>query len=235
MDKVIEARGLVKNFKQPNGEIAQVLRGIDLEVSQGEIVAIMGPSGSGKSTLLHILGLMAKPDSGNLNLLGHDVRAFENGDRDLLRRQKIGFLFQFDSLLEELTVAENARLAVRLRRPESSAAETECEIGEWALKFSIENRLGAYPRNLSVGEACRANLLKILAGGPAIVFADEPTGNLDAKNAKKLIVEFLELMKNDRDHPKKPRAIVLVTHNKEVAEETDRVFLLEGGKLRDRS
>ncbi|MBI4669626.1 MAG: ATP-binding cassette domain-containing protein [Elusimicrobia bacterium] len=251
MNNIIEASGITKNYKQPNGEALPVLRGIDLEVHAGEMVAVMGPSGCGKSTLLHILGLMAKADGGVLNILGRPVQAMEVAGQNFMRRCHIGFLFQFDSLLEELTVRENLRLRARMKtndgrgeRPfdfaqgvpsgvEGRSRIHDDAIEAWAAKLNIAGKLDAYPRGLSVGECCRANLLKALIGKPKVVFADEPTGNLDAKNAKKLAQEFLEIVSGLESGNSAAPAIILATHNHEIASQANRILLLEDGKLRE--
>ncbi|MBI2070027.1 MAG: ABC transporter ATP-binding protein [Elusimicrobia bacterium] len=229
--KIIEAVGLTKNFRQPNGEAVPVLLGVDLEVAAGEMVAIMGPSGSGKSTLLHILGLMAKPDEGRLRLLGRDAALLTEQERDRLRRRAIGFLFQFNSLLEELTLRENLTLTSRVRSPEQSERRAALEIERLAEALGLTKRLGAYPRDLSVGECCRGNLIRSLLGSPELIFADEPTGNLDAKNAKNLIEEFLGLLGRAHAGPLAPPAIVLATHNGDVASQADRILVLSEGRL----
>lgn len=228
---ILTAQNIKKSFLQPNGEKLLVLNGVSLEVRPGEIIAITGPSGSGKSTLLHILGLMAKADEGTLTLLGKDVGRLPDEERDDLRRRRIGFLFQFDSLLEELTIEENLDLTLRLRKDGGRKIPVK-EIQDMAGRFGLEGRLRAYPRDLSVGESCRANCLRAILGEPEILFADEPTGNLDAKNAKQVLMELELQMKAQVHRRAEPPAMIIVTHNMEIAAQAHRTLNLESGLLK---
>ncbi|MBI4368925.1 MAG: ATP-binding cassette domain-containing protein [Elusimicrobia bacterium] len=155
----LSARGLQKDFIQPNGERLTVLKSVDFDIYPGEMVAIMGPSGSGKSTLLQILGLMMRPDKGELSILGGDAAVMTESARDHLRRGKIGFLFQMDSLMEELTLEENLRLIQRIKGI-GFAGEPVSNLSQVAGRLNLERRLPSFPRELSVGECCRANLLR---------------------------------------------------------------------------
>ncbi|MEK7287905.1 MAG: ATP-binding cassette domain-containing protein [Elusimicrobiota bacterium] len=227
---ILAAENLRKNFRRPNGEYLEVLKGISLEIYPGEMVAITGPSGSGKSTLLHILGLMSRSDGGTLSLFGKDTGLLSEKERDDVRRRRIGFLFQFDSLLEELSIEENLRLVLKLRKNGVKRTGVK-DIKEMAERFNIGHRLDVYPKDLSVGECCRANLMRAVLGEPDILFADEPTGNLDGKNAKQLLMEFeAQISVKSRGRAEAP-AVILATHNIEIAAQAHRTLNLESGIL----
>ncbi len=225
---LLRASGIYKSYTAPDGDAIDVLRGVDLELTAGSIVAIIGPSGSGKSTLLHILGLMAGPDSGEVTLDGETINDMPEARRDDLRRRKIGFLFQFNSLIDELTVEENLCFVERIKSgTKSTSVQARERLHARARSLDITGCLNLYPRQLSSGQATRANIVKCLCGDPRIILMDEPTGNLDAKNAKQVIMEVKRIVEAGSQRS----SVLLVTHNLEIAAQADRVYALDQGIL----
>jgi lipoprotein-releasing system ATP-binding protein len=223
--------GIKKSFSQPGGGRVEVLRGIDLTVESGTLTAIVGPSGSGKSTLLHVLGLMARPDEGKLTVLGKEAGTLSERQRDALRRQAINFLFQFDSLLEELTLEENWTLAAGLKAPSGKPDFSLSQPLELAARLGLSGALRRFPRDLSSGERTRANLVRAMLGRPALILADEPTGNLDPKNAKQVAQELMELLSESKNNGLARPGIVLATHNWQLAAQAQSIYRLEEGRL----
>jgi lipoprotein-releasing system ATP-binding protein len=201
----------------------EVLKGVNLEISKGEIVSIVGASGAGKSTLLHVLGTLDRPDSGKVELDGESLFGF--GDKKLasIRNQQIGFVFQFHNLLPEFTALENVCMPGFIAKRE----EKELQVaGERLLeKLGISGRAGHYPSQLSGGEQQRVSVARALINNPAIVFADEPSGNLDSKNAEELHKLFFDLREELN------QTFVLVTHNEELAQMADRRLEIKDGKI----
>ncbi|MFC1520830.1 ABC transporter ATP-binding protein [Elusimicrobiota bacterium] len=222
--KAIIARDIHKSFAQPGGKKLDVLTGANLEISVGEIVAIVGPSGSGKSTLLNILGLMDLSDSGSLSIFSQSTEKISETSKDLIRQKEIGFLFQFDSLIEELNLMENLDLVAMIKNNNNDSSQKAQEI---CRQLGIESLLNRYPREFSSGELTRANLAKALVGAPRILLADEPTGNLDPKNARQIAGDFVSMAR-------KKLSAVLVTHNLDIAKMADRVLELKNGILEEK-
>jgi ABC-type lipoprotein export system ATPase subunit len=217
---VVEARGLVKTFGV--GRAARrVLDGADLDVAPGEVVAVLGRSGSGKSTLLHLLGGLDKADAGEIELGGERVTGASERSLSTLRRRHVGFVFQFFHLLPELTGEANVLLAGRVRGAHPDAARRGRELID---RLGLRPVAGSLPSQLSGGEQQRFAVARALVNDPAVLLADEPTGNLDVDAG----AEVLRLLRAAADDG---RAIVLVTHEAAAADIADRVLRLEAGRL----
>ena len=217
---VVEARGLVKTFGE--GRAARrVLDGADLDVRAGEIVAVLGRSGSGKSTLLHVLGGLDRPEAGSVHVAGERVTGATERTLSALRHRRIGFVFQFFHLLPELSGEDNVLLAGRVRGADAAAVARGRALVD---RLGLRDVAGSLPHQLSGGEQQRFAIARALVNDPALVLADEPTGNLDAQ-AGAHVLELLRGLAGDG------RAIVLVTHEDAAAGIADRVLRLEGGKL----
>jgi putative ABC transport system ATP-binding protein len=223
---ILEARDLTKGFRIGSRDV-QVLRGISLKVQRGEFVAVMGPSGSGKSTLLQLLGGLDRPTSGEVVLDGEIVSQLSDREATRLRREKTGFVFQFFNLIPLLDVYENVALPYTIagvdpRRGEA-AARIKDVLGMVNLAGCERNR----PDQLSAGEQQRVALARALVGSPAILLADEPTGNLDYSTGGEILDELW------RSCDERGQTIVLVTHDARAAAHADRVLVLGDGKIRD--
>ena len=218
---MIELQNVRKSFR--TGNVATVaLNGLSLTVEQGEYLAIMGPSGCGKTTLLNVLGLLDTADGGRYILDGQDVSKSSEHERTLMRRGKIGYVFQSFNLLDELTVAENVELPlVYLNVP---AEERKKRVHEILKTLAISHRAGFYPLQLSGGQQQRVAIARAVVAKPQIILADEPTGNLDSKNGK-------EVMAILRDLHRQGTTIIMVTHNQRDAFQAERVVNLYDGQI----
>ena len=205
------------------GELT-VLKGIDLEVKQGEIVSIVGASGAGKSTLLHILGTLDRPEKGSLSLNSTDIITLTAKQLSEFRNQNIGFIFQFHNLLPEFTVLENVSIPGYIYN--SNQSEIEDRARKLLDHLGMSERLHHNPSQLSGGEQQRTAVARALINQPAIVLADEPSGNLDSKNARELHQLFFDL----RDQY--GQTFVIVTHNEELASMTDRKLEIVDGVMK---
>ncbi len=215
---MLKASGLTKSF----GTL-QVLKGIDLEVKKGEIVSIVGASGAGKSTLLHILGTLDIPDEGNLFLNGQDLLRFNASQVSRFRNRQVGFIFQFHNLLPEFTALENICIPGYIaKRPDSEVVR---EAQRLMNLLGIGERADHKPSQLSGGEQQRTAVARALINQPDIVFADEPSGNLDSKNAEELHRLFFTLRKELN------QTFVIVTHNEELAGMADRSLEILDGMI----
>ena len=207
------------------GRRHEVLRGVSARVARGEAVALLGRSGSGKSTLLNVISGLARPDSGRVSVDGRDITRLDERARTLLRRDAIGFVYQFFNLVDTLDVADNVLLPLEL------AGRIGDEARERALglldEVGLRDRAAAFPDTLSGGEQQRVALVRALAADPPLVLADEPTGNLDAETGR-VVLDLL-----DRLVRQAGRSLVLVTHSTEVADRADRVLRLDDGRIRD--
>ncbi|MEP0713771.1 ABC transporter ATP-binding protein [Algoriphagus sp.] len=215
---MLKANGIHKSY----GSL-QVLKGVDLEILTSEIVSIVGSSGAGKSTLLHILGTLDHPDQGSLEMDGKKLLDLKGDELAKFRNERIGFIFQFHNLLPEFTAQENIMIPglIGNASPEKLAKKS----GELAELLGISHRLDHKPSTLSGGEQQRVAVARALINSPAVVFADEPSGNLDTQNAKSLHELFFTLRKE------LGQAFVIVTHNEELAEMADRKVVMKDGLI----
>lgn len=215
---ILEARNITKSY----GAL-QVLKGIDLSVEKKEIVAIVGASGAGKSTLLHILGTLDKPDTGLLRLINEDLTTMKDKALARFRNENIGFIFQFHNLLPEFTALENVCIPAFLgKRDEQQVRKKATDL---LSLLGLKSRLNHKPSELSGGEQQRTSVARALINSPSIIFADEPSGNLDSKNAEELHQLFFKL-RDELD-----QTFVIVTHNKELAGMSDRTVEMLDGRV----
>jgi len=221
ISKVIELKDIQKTYRIGESEYA-VLKGIDLQIEDGEFIALMGPSGSGKSTLLNIVGCLDRPTSGRFLLLGQDISLTSDDELARLRREELGFIFQTFNLIGRISVQKNVELPMMLR------GVVRQKRRERALKLlqdiGIDHRSDFSPQNISGGERQRVAIARALANDPTIIIADEPTGNLDLKNSN-------EVMKILSKLNQEGRTIIMVTHNPEITENCSRVIRLRDGRI----
>ena len=219
---VLGVRGLKRSFQQ--GEVRiDVLRGVDLDVRQGEIVALLGPSGSGKSTLLQAVGLLEGGFEGSIRIAGDEVAELSDGNRTRVRRDTLGFVYQFHHLLPDFTAVENVIIPQLVRG--ASRAEAQSRAESLLGVLGLAERLTHRPSKLSGGEQQRVAVARALANRPALVLADEPTGNLDEHTADIVFAEFLRLVRDEGS------AALVATHNERIAAKMDRVLRLHEGVL----
>ena len=221
MTAVIEARGLRKTYRGGDGSLIEVLSGVDLSVSRGEFVAIMGVSGAGKSTLLHLLGALDVPTAGEVLLEGVSYRDRSPTELSRVRNQKIGFVFQFHHLLREFSALENVMMPLLIAGATETRARSKAE--EMLAAVGLAGRMTHRPAQLSGGEQQRVAVARALVGDPVVVLADEPSGNLDHFNGERLHELFATLSREFET------ALVAVTHNAALAGRADRVLMLEEG------
>jgi putative ABC transport system ATP-binding protein len=216
----VNATELVRRFGE--GETAvDALRGVSLAVGKGELVAVMGPSGSGKSTLMHLLAALDKPTSGTVSIAGEDVGSLSDRDVTLLRRRHIGFVFQFFNLLPMLTAEENILLPLSI----ASEKPDPAFFADLMKRVGLEDRKAHRPAELSGGQQQRVAIARSLVAQPTVVFADEPTGNLDSKTG----TEILELLRSSTSDL--GQTMVMVTHDAQAASIADRVLFLADGLI----
>ena len=201
----------------------RVLKGVDLHVQRGEVVAIVGASGAGKSTLLHIMGTLDSPDQGTVFIAGENVFSRSSDKLAEFRNQKIGFVFQFHNLLPEFSALENVMIPGLIARSEEKSLRKKGE--ELLERLGLKDRIGHKPSELSGGEQQRVAVARALINSPALIFADEPSGNLDSKNASDLHRLFFEL-RNELN-----QTFVIVTHNSEFAAMADRRLEIKDGQM----
>jgi putative ABC transport system ATP-binding protein len=223
MAPILEAEGLAKTFRSLGSDVL-ALRGVDVALEPGEFVAVMGPSGSGKSTLLQLLGGLDRPTAGQVRLDGERIDDRSEADLALLRRRRVGFVFQFFNLIPDLTVAENVELPALLVG--DSAREARRRREELLGELGLADKANAAPGRLSGGQQQRVAVARALVNRPAVLLADEPTGNLDSASAK----EVLALLRRERDEG---QTILLVTHDARVAAGADRVVTVRDGLVVD--
>ena len=217
---IIQVRGLQKIFRVGDVEI-QALRGVDLDVGRGEFLAVIGPSGSGKSTLFHILGGLAPPTAGEVLIDGVNLRNLSENERTELRQKKVGFVFQKYNLLPTLTARDNIAIAQSLggTTGQPSGFDNILQL------LGIQHRLDHRPRALSGGEQQRVAIARALVNQPAILLADEPTGNLDTANSNAVLEILRDLNKRTG------QTILMITHNPEAAAFADRIVTMRDGRI----
>lgn len=223
MNKVVELRDVRRQFVQGDVTI-EVLRGVDLEIGEGELVALLGPSGSGKSTLLQAVGLLEGGFGGSIKLAGEEVGTASVDRQTEIRREMIGFVYQFHHLLPDFDALENVVLPQLIAGEEPQLAEARAT--ELLSQLGLSERLQHRPSKLSGGEQQRVAVARALANRPKLVLADEPTGNLDEKTADVVLAEFMSLVRGQGS------AAIVATHNERLAAKMDRVVRLHEGRLR---
>lgn len=217
-EKIAETLALCKSY-DGGGKTVCVLDEVNLALSEGDFAILLGPSGSGKSTLLHIMGLLDLPDSGEVSLFGRPALALSEEEKARLRLEKLGFVFQFDSLLPEFTVLENVDLPAMLRgQPDPARALSILE------RFGMTDLAQKMPATLSGGEKQRAVIARSLRNNPRLILADEPTGNLDSKNTKTVLEDLARLAKEGI-------AVLMATHDSRAAAYATKVLTLEKGRV----
>jgi lipoprotein-releasing system ATP-binding protein len=220
---VIECAGLSKTYRDGAARI-NVLQNINLQVEAGELIAIVGNSGSGKSTLLHLLGGLDQPTLGKVILAGNDLAHVSENEKCRLRNQHLGFVYQFHHLLPEFTALENVSMPLLIgnHRPEYARTKAAHLLELVGLKERLDHKIG----ELSGGERQRVAIARALVADPSCVLADEPTGNLDPRNAEKVLALFMDLQKA------KQTSVIMVTHDFSIAKQAQRILALENGELK---
>ena len=222
MNEPLALRGVQRIFRTEAGELP-VLRGVDLALQAGEIVALVAPSGAGKSTLLHLAGLLEMPDSGSVFVEGRDAGVLADAERTAIRRDKIGFVYQFHHLLAEFSALENVVLPQMIAGvPRRKAEERAMALLE---VLGLGARAGHLPGKLSGGEQQRVAIARALANSPKVLLADEPTGNLDVATASVVFEELLATVRREQV------AALIATHNPELAARMDRTVTLRDGRI----
>jgi lipoprotein-releasing system ATP-binding protein len=223
MSDVLVVSDLRRSFAQ-GGAVIEVLRGVDLHVGAGEIVALLGPSGSGKSTMLQAVGLLEGGFEGSIRIAGEEAAKLDNDGRTRVRRDALGFVYQFHHLLPDFSAAENVVLPQLIHGAARPMAEARAAslLGSLGLAHRLTHR----PAQLSGGEQQRVAVARALANAPKLVLADEPTGNLDEATADVVLAEFLRLVRGEGS------AALVATHNERLAAKMDRVVRLHEGRLR---
>lgn len=222
MSNTVEVKGLTRSFEQ-GGERIEVLRGVDLTIGEGEIVALLGPSGSGKSTMLQAVGLLEGGFEGSIRICGEEVATLDNDGRTRVRRDSLGFVYQFHHLLPDFSAVENVMLPQLVRDAEVASAQGRAE--KLLTALGLGHRLTHRPSQLSGGEQQRVAVARALANRPKLVLADEPTGNLDESTADIVLGEFLSLVRGEG------ASALVATHNERLAAKMDRIVRLHDGRL----
>jgi lipoprotein-releasing system ATP-binding protein len=221
---ILEANKLSKRFAVRGRVDVEVFRDLTFELNAGEIVALIGPSGAGKSTLLHLLGTLDKPSSGEVTIEGQNVAKMEDKELSAFRNERIGFIFQFHHLLPEFTALENVAMPAMIGG--KPFEEVRDRAGELLSNAGLKDRVDHRPSMLSGGESQRVAVARAFMMKPAIILADEPTGNLDARNSDILFNLIMDLSREHR------QTFLIATHNLELAGQADRTMHMENGELR---
>jgi len=222
MNNILELQNITKHYKQ-GGDTIEILKDINLSVSRGELISIIGSSGSGKSTLMHLIGLLDSPTSGNIIIDGNNIAKLNDTKKTNLRLKYLGFIYQHHYLLSDFNARENIALAHVLSG--ASKAKALLEADKWLEKLNMSHRKFALPSQLSGGEQQRVSIARALVNNPSLILADEPTGNLDPKNAMEVFDLFLNVVKANNI------AAIVVTHNYELAAKSNKIYKLMEGKL----
>jgi putative ABC transport system ATP-binding protein len=221
---IIEVNQLSKIYGSGDTAV-KALDGVSLSIAAGQLVAVMGPSGCGKSTLLHLIGGLDQPTSGSVSIEGHDISRMKDDELTKLRRQKMGFIFQFFNLIPVLNAAENAALPLILDGvPQAKAASVA---GQWLERNKLADRATHRPDELSGGQQQRVAIARAMVSDPVIILADEPTGNLDTRSSDEIATSLRRLVSEFG------RTVLMVTHDPRIAAYADRIIFLKDGKIVD--
>ena len=218
--EILKVENLRKEYGEGNSKVI-ALDGVNLEIERGEFVAIVGPSGSGKSTLLHIIGGVDSPDDGKVYIDGNDISKYSSKELAYFRRRKVGLIYQFYNLIQNLTVRHNIELPLKLDKRKIN----QDEFSDIVNKLGIESKLDSFPSELSGGQQQRVAIARSLIYNPSIILADEPTGNLDRKNSKEIIEIFKYFNRSLK------QTIILITHDEEIALQANRIVTIVDGKI----
>ncbi|MDU2293192.1 MAG: ABC transporter ATP-binding protein [Peptococcus niger] len=218
--EILKVENLRKEYGEGNSKVV-ALDGVDLTIERGEFVAIVGPSGSGKSTLLHIIGGVDSPDDGKVYIDGNDISKYSSKELAYFRRRKVGLIYQFYNLIQNLTVRHNIELPLKLDKRKIN----QDEFSDIVNKLGIESKLDSFPSELSGGQQQRVAIARSLIYNPSIILADEPTGNLDRKNSKEIIGIFKYFNRSLK------QTIILITHDEEIALQANRIVTIVDGKI----
>jgi lipoprotein-releasing system ATP-binding protein len=222
---VLEAHDIAKSYRGGDGSTLTILNGVNLSVKRGEMIAIVGESGAGKSTLLHVIGALDRATRGHVLIAGESINDRTDDELAVIRNRKVGFVFQYHHLLREFSALENVMMPMRIGG--TPVAEARSRAAELLSRVGLSGRMTHRPSELSGGEQQRTAVARALAVDPAVLMADEPTGNLDHRNGERLHEVFAQLARDLEI------GMVVVTHNRSLAARADRALLLEDGRLVD--